>query len=117
LLSGAFAADIRELLVRRGVVIVRDLELNDDEQRAFTRSLGDLRVGTVKKEGDEGLMKVTFDKKVNPEYAEFFPGTFMWHMDGTYAAIPPFATVLRPRTLSPTGGPTDFANPYAADEA
>ena len=116
LLGGAVAADIRALLVQRGVVIVRGVEMNDDRQRAFTRTLGDLRLGTVKKEGEEGLMKVTFDKKENPTYAEFFPGTFFWHMDGTYEEVPPFATVLTPRVLAPSGGQTEFANNYAAYE-
>ena len=90
--------------------------MNDEQQRAFTRSLGDLRLGTVRKEGEEGLMKVTMDKKVNPEYAQFFAGTFFWHMDGTYDAVPPFATVLTPHVLSPEGGQTEFANTYAAYE-
>lgn len=116
LLEGAHAREIRDLLVERGVVIVRDIGLDDDQQRAFTRSLGDLRLGTVKKEGDEGLMKVTMNKAANPEYAEFFPGTFFWHMDGTYDAVPPFATVLSPRVLSREGGQTEFANNYAAYE-
>jgi alpha-ketoglutarate-dependent taurine dioxygenase len=116
LLAGSHAREIRELLVRRGVIIVRGIDLNDDQQRTFTRSLGDLRLGSVRKEGEEGLMKVTMDKKVNPEYAQFFPGTFFWHMDGTYDAVPPFATVLTPRVLSREGGQTEFANTYAAFE-
>ncbi|CAN7342507.1 TauD/TfdA family dioxygenase [Phenylobacterium sp. LjRoot219] len=117
LAEGGLAREIRDLLVQRGVLIARDVHLNDDQQRAFTRSLGDLRLGTVRKEGEEGLMKVTMDKKVNPEYAEFFPGTFFWHMDGTYDAVPPFATVLTPRVLSAEGGQTEFANTYAAYDA
>jgi alpha-ketoglutarate-dependent taurine dioxygenase len=116
LLSGSASAEIRALLVQRGVVIVRGVGMSDDQQRTFTRTLGDLRLGTVKKEGEEGLMKVTFDKKENPVYAEFFPGTFFWHMDGTYEAVPPFATVLTPRVLAPSGGQTEFANNYAAFE-
>lgn len=114
LMSGAVAGEIRDLLVQRGVLIARDLHLDDDQQRAFIKTLGDLRLGTVKKEGEDGLMKVTFDKAENPTYAEFFPGTFFWHMDGTYEEVPPFATVLTPRVLSPTGGNTEFANNYAA---
>jgi alpha-ketoglutarate-dependent taurine dioxygenase len=117
LLDGAHGREIRELLVQRGVLIVRGLDFDDDQQRAFTRTLGDLRVGTVKKEGEEGLMKVTMDKSENREYAEYFPGTFFWHMDGTYDPIPPFATVLTPRVLSRTGGHTEFASTYAAYEA
>jgi alpha-ketoglutarate-dependent taurine dioxygenase len=116
LLEGGSAAELRALLVQRGVVIVRGVGMDDNQQRAFTRTLGDLRLGTVKKEGEDGLMKVTFDKSENSTYAEFFPGTFFWHMDGTYEATPPFATVLTPRVLAPTGGQTEFANNYAAYE-
>lgn len=116
LLSGSYSADIRELLVQRGVVIVRGANLSDDDQRALARSLGDLRLGTVKQEGEEGLMKVTFDEKVNPEYAKFFFGSQLWHMDGTYEEVPPFATLLTPRVLSETGGQTEFTSNYAAYE-
>ncbi len=116
LLSGSYSADIRELLVQRGVIIVRGANLSDEDQRALARSLGDLRLGTVKQEGDEGLMKVTFDEKVNPEYAKFFFGSQLWHMDGTYEEVPPFATLLTPRVLSETGGQTEFTNNYAAYE-
>ncbi len=116
LLSGSYSADIRELLVQRGVIIVRGANLSDDDQRALARSLGDLRLGTVKQEGNEGLMKVTFDEKVNPEYAKFFFGSQLWHMDGTYEEVPPFATLLTPRVLSETGGQTEFTNNYAAYE-
>jgi alpha-ketoglutarate-dependent taurine dioxygenase len=116
LLSGSVAAEIRELLVQRGVLIARGIAMTADQQRMFTRTLGDLRLGKVKSEGDEGLLKVTLDKNENPTYAEFFPGTFMWHMDGTYDEVPPFATVLTPHALSPTGGHTEFANNYAAYE-
>ena len=114
LLSGRAAQQIRDLLVERGVVIVRGLDISDEQQRIFTSSLGHLRLGRVASEGEAGLLKVTQDKKENPTYAEFFPGTFFWHMDGTYDEVPPFATVLRPRVLSPTGGNTEFANTYAA---
>ena len=114
LLSGSVSAEIRALLVQRGVLITRGIDMDDDQQRAFTKTLGKLRLGSVKKEGEEGLMKVTMDKKENATYAEFFPGTFFWHMDGTYERIPPFATVLTPRILAPSGGQTEFANNYAA---
>lgn len=116
LLSGKASRELRDLLVARGVVVIRDVHMNDDQQRAFARTMGDLRLGTVKKEGEEGLMKVTFDEKVNPEYARFFFGSQLWHMDGTYDAIPPFASILTPRILSQTGGETEFANTYAAYE-
>ncbi|HEX7855558.1 MAG TPA: TauD/TfdA family dioxygenase [Sphingobium sp.] len=116
LLGGGHAGEIRALLVRRGVIVIRDIGLDDDQLRAFARTMGDLRLGTVKKEGDEGLLKVTMDEKENPEYAKFFFGSQLWHMDGTYEEVPPFATMLTPRVLSNTGGNTLFTNNYAAYE-
>jgi alpha-ketoglutarate-dependent taurine dioxygenase len=116
LLSGDHAQEIRALLVERGVLVVRGLHLNDDEQRRFAQTMGDLRLGSVKKEGDAGLMKVTMDKKENPEYAQFFFGSQLWHMDGTYEEVPPFATMLTPRVLANKGGDTEFVNNYAAYE-
>jgi len=116
LLSGTAARAIRTLIVERGVVVIRGMELSDEQQRAFTQTLGKLRLGTVKVEGEAGLMKVTHDKKENPVYAEFFAGTFFWHFDGPHEEMPPFATVLTPRVLSPSGGRTEFANVYAAYE-
>jgi alpha-ketoglutarate-dependent taurine dioxygenase len=65
-------------------------------------------------------MKVTFDTKENPLYGDYsrgyFRGTFYWHVDGTYDEVPPLASILTPRVLSPTGGQTEFASTYAAYE-
>jgi alpha-ketoglutarate-dependent taurine dioxygenase len=116
LLSGRHAQELRALLVQRGVLIMRDINLSDDEQRQFARAMGDLRLGTVKKEGEEGLMKVTLNAKENPEYAQFFFGSQLWHMDGTYEEVPPFATILTPRILANRGGDTEFTNNYATYE-
>ncbi|MEW9854388.1 TauD/TfdA dioxygenase family protein [Novosphingobium sp. M1R2S20] len=124
LLSGNHAHAIRDLLVERGAVVIRGLHLDDEELRTAARTLGDLRVGTAKrgadgkvlKEGDEGVLKVSLDPKVNPDYARFLFGNLLWHMDGTYEAVPPFATLFTPHHLSMQGGDTMFASTYAAYE-
>lgn len=124
LLSGAHAREIRELLDRRGVLLFRGVEPNDEELRAIARTLGDVRLGGSKRgadgktlnEGEAGVMKISLDPKVNPEYARFLPGNHLWHMDGTYEEIPPLATLFTPFRLSKTGGDTCFANTYAAFE-
>ena len=124
LLSGEHADEIRQLLVNRGAVVIRDLHLNDAELRTVARSLGDLRIGGAKRgadgktlnEGDEGILKVSLDPKVNPDYARFLFGNHLWHMDGTYEPVPPFATLFTPYRLSETGGDTMFASTYAAYE-
>lgn len=116
LLSGTLRDEIRALLVERGVIVFRDIDLSDEEQRGLARQLGDLRTGTVSKEGDEGLMKITLNAKENPDYVDFFPGSLLWHMDGTYDAVPPFATILRPIRIVAEGGQTEWTNNYAAYE-
>lgn len=122
LLSGAHAAEIRALLTQRGILLIRGVGLDDDELRALSRQLGDLRLGGAKRgadgatlrEGEEGVLKVSLDEKVNPDYARFLIGNHLWHMDGTYEEVPPFATLFTPYRLSKTGGDTMFASTYAA---
>jgi alpha-ketoglutarate-dependent taurine dioxygenase len=120
--GGAVAAEVRAVLEARGVVVVRDLNFTDDQQLAFAKTLGTVRFGNIEKEGrvaketEDGIFKVTFDMTQNPMYAQYLIGTFNWHMDGTWEDVPPLASILTPRILSPSGGQTEFANTYAAYE-
>lgn len=124
LLGGAHAQAIRALLARRGALVMRGLHLSDEELRTVARTLGDLRLGGAKRgsdgkvlsEGDGGVLKVSLDPAVNPDYARFLAGNFLWHMDGTYEEVPPFATLFMPFRLSREGGDTMFASTYAAYE-
>lgn len=124
LLNGAYAKEIRAVLDQRGVLLFRGIAPSDEELRTIARTLGDLRIGGVKRgadgkvlnEGDEGVLKISLDESVNPDYARFLIGNHLWHMDGTYEAIPPLATLFTPYRLSKTGGDTMFANTYAAFE-
>jgi alpha-ketoglutarate-dependent taurine dioxygenase len=124
LLSGRFAREIRVLLEQRGVLLFRRVAPDDNELRTIARTLGDLRLGGAKRgadgkqlnEGDAGVMKISLDAKVNPEYAQFLIGNHLWHMDGTYEEIPPLATLFTPYKLSRQGGDTMFSNTYAAFE-
>jgi len=122
LIAGDHAAEIRQLLDQRGVLLFRGIQPTDDELRAIARTLGDLRIGASKRgadgktlnEGAEGVLKVSLDPDVNPEYARFLIGNHLWHMDGTYEEVPPLATLFTPFRLARTGGDTLFANTYAA---
>jgi len=124
LLSGAHRDAIRAALVARGALVIRALHLNDEELRTVARTLGDLRIGGSKRgsdgktlsEGDGGVLKVSLDPTVNPEYARFLFGNQLWHMDGTYEPVPPFATMFTPHALSHQGGDTLFCSTYAAFE-
>jgi alpha-ketoglutarate-dependent taurine dioxygenase len=103
LLAGAHSGEIRDLLVKRGVLVIRGLDLDDDQLRTFTASIGKVRKGALHE--DDGMLKVFS-----------IPGTHFWHIDGAYTDIPPFATVLCARVAADVGGETEFANTYAAWE-
>ncbi|HEY1075074.1 MAG TPA: TauD/TfdA family dioxygenase [Fontimonas sp.] len=109
LLSGKYAAKIRELLEQRGVLVFPQVNFNDEEQVAFTNTLG-----TFAPEHDgEIIYKVTLDNNVNPK-ADYLKGSWYWHIDGTMNKVPILASILSAKVLSPTGGDTDFCNTYAA---
>ena len=108
LLTAEVAREIRCLLVERGVLVFKHLHLTDEQQLALTRLLGALR-----EEGENGIFKVTFDKQAEAR-PDYMKGTFLWHIDGTHDQVPVFASLLSARTLSKTGGRTQFANSYVA---
>lgn len=111
LVSGKYAAEIREALEQRGVVVIKKVDLTGPQQIAFAKTLGE-----VLPQGDGGIFKITLDKNENAG-AEYLKGSFYWHIDGATDNVPNFAAMLSARRLSDTGGQTEFANTYAAYEA
>jgi alpha-ketoglutarate-dependent taurine dioxygenase len=111
LLSGDHGAEIRELLEQRGVLIVRDLHFDREQQLAFSKTIGE-----VQPQGEAGILKITIDPKVNPA-ADYIRGSFFWHIDGASDDVPNLAATLNPQSLSKSGGTTYFANTYAAYDA
>ena len=97
-----------ETLEDRGVVALREISLTDQQQVAFSKTLGDFV-----EEGKEGIYKITMDTDENAN-AEYLKGAFYWHIDGTTLDVPIFASLLSAWQLSETGGQTEFCNTYAA---
>jgi alpha-ketoglutarate-dependent taurine dioxygenase len=111
LLSGQKAAIIRDTLERRGVIFFRGLEIDDRQQVAIAKTLGNI----VTDEGEEGIYKISLDKNVNAR-ADYLKGSLFWHFDGSLQRYPNLAALLRAIKLSETGGQTEFCNTYAAYE-
>jgi len=112
LVSGAASAEICALIQQRGVLVLRGCPMDDDQQLAFTRTLGPV---LGEKSGD--VYKVTYDPRESPDLYFYTPGNFFWHIDRTDSLVPPFLTMLNAKRLPDTGGDTEFANTYAAYEA
>lgn len=109
LLSGKHAATIRDLLEQRGVLVFPEINFSDEEQVAFTETLGKL----APEMAGEAIYKVTLDATANSR-SDYLKGSWYWHIDGTMNEVPILASILSSKVLSPSGGETDFCNTYAA---
>lgn len=107
LLSGELGGEIRGLLEQRGVLLFRAIDLTDEEQVQFTKTLGTMA---------QDIFKISMDPLENPNFA-YTKGAFYWHIDGTMSDVPIFASVMSCRRKSPVGGKTEFCNTYAAYDA
>jgi alpha-ketoglutarate-dependent taurine dioxygenase len=112
LLGGALGSEIKQLLVKRGVLLFRDVHFDDAELNAFAKTVSPID----QQDEQKGNFKVTMDQKINP-MALLLYGTRAWHMDRLDTALPPLGTLLSPVKLSGEGGVTEFANTYAAYDA
>jgi alpha-ketoglutarate-dependent taurine dioxygenase len=116
LLSGARVAQIRETLEHRGVLVFPQINMTDEEQIAFTHTLG-----TFAHEEGEGsggrdaVYPITMDESINP-IASYLKGAFFWHIDGTMSPKPILASIMSGRRVAASGGETEFCNTYAAWE-
>ncbi|SEQ96548.1 Taurine dioxygenase, alpha-ketoglutarate-dependent [Solimonas aquatica] len=109
LLSGEYAGRIRELLERRGVLVFPQINFSDEEQVAFTNTLGTFAPELA----GEIVYKVTLDTNENAR-ADYLKGSWYWHIDGTMNEVPILASILSAKKLDPNGGDTEFCNTYAA---
>lgn len=110
LLSGDYASEIRELLEQRGVLVFPQIAFTDEEQIAFTETLGTF----APEARGEKLYKVSLATEVNKQ-ADYLKGSLYWHLDGTMNEVPILASLLQSVALgNPDEGDTEFCNTYAA---
>ena len=112
LLSGVYAAELRDLLEQKGVLVLPQVNFTDEEQVAFTRTLGTLAQENL----GADVYKITLDQN-QTSTADYLKGSFYWHFDGAMNPVPIRASILSSKVTSPEGGNTEFANTYAAYEA
>jgi alpha-ketoglutarate-dependent taurine dioxygenase len=113
LLSGELAGEIMDTLEDRGVLVFPKIDLDDEEQIAFTSTLGKF----ARELRGEEIYKVSLDTGENAT-AEYLKAAFFWHFDGFMSPMPIRASLLAAKVLSPAGtGDTEFANTYAAYDA
>jgi alpha-ketoglutarate-dependent taurine dioxygenase len=103
-----------DALEANGVLVFKNLHIDDATQVAFSRRLGHVEV--FPNADPPEIFRVTLDAKKNPA-AAYLRGTFDWHIDGCTDDIPIKATLLSARAVATAGGETEFASSYAAYES
>jgi alpha-ketoglutarate-dependent 2,4-dichlorophenoxyacetate dioxygenase len=112
------------------VLVFHDHHLDDAEQLAFTRSLGELEhaIGTSLRAPGEYRLPTTFADvsnldKNNQVFARddrrrlFAIGNRLWHSDSSFKVIPAKYSLLHARSVPSKGGNTEFADMRAAYDA
>jgi len=104
-------AAVMDALEDNGVLVFRELHIDDETQAAFSKKLDD--VGKAEPAPLPSIYMVSLDP-TKSHTAEYTKGTFYWHIDGAQDDVPTKATTLSAKAVSDTGGETEFASTYAA---
>jgi len=112
------------------VLVFHDQKIDDAQQLAFTRSLGEIEhaIGTGLRAPDDYRLPTTFADvsnldKNNQVLARdnrtrlFALGNRLWHSDSSFKVIPAKYSLLHARSIPSKGGNTEFADMRAAYDA
>jgi alpha-ketoglutarate-dependent 2,4-dichlorophenoxyacetate dioxygenase len=115
---------------RYAVLVFREQHIDDAQQLAFTRSLGDIEhaIGTSLRAPAEYRLPTTFadvsnlDRNNTPFARDdrrrlFAVGNRLWHSDSSFKAVPAKYSLLRAVKIPAKGGDTQFADMRAAWDA
>jgi alpha-ketoglutarate-dependent 2,4-dichlorophenoxyacetate dioxygenase len=115
---------------RHAVLVFHDQPLDDEQQLAFTRSLGEIEhaIGTSLRAPDEYRLPTTFADVSNLDQHNqvfarddrrrlFAIGNRLWHSDSSFKVIPAKYSLLHARAIPSKGGNTEFADMRAAYDA
>lgn len=118
-LTDAEFAGILDALLSHQVIAIRDQKLSPEQQKAFSRRLGDLDIHISDKYKMEGHPEVLIlsNRKVGGEWVGATNAGDEWHTDLHYMARPSKFTILHAIEVPQEGGETAFINTYAAYEA
>ncbi|MDE1973281.1 MAG: TauD/TfdA family dioxygenase [Hyphomicrobiales bacterium] len=114
---------VRAAFERHSVVVLRDQEVTDEAQIAFSRRFGPLEVTPAATEGAGTnlviLTTIGKDGKVVPaddRLALRNKANQLWHADSTFKSTPALASVLSGRIMPAQGGETEYVSTRLAWE-
>jgi alpha-ketoglutarate-dependent 2,4-dichlorophenoxyacetate dioxygenase len=120
--DSAYAA-VRAAFEEHSVLVLRDQDVTDDAQLAFSRRFGPLEVTKVGSAGygsnlvvlktiDEGGNVVPEDHRIALENK----ANQLWHTDSAFKRVPALASVLSSRIIPGRGGETEYVSTRLAFE-
>jgi len=129
-LTSEEVAAIHAGMDKYAVLVFHDQDITDEQQLAFTRSLGDIEhaIGTSLRAPSEYRLPTTFadvsnlDKNNTPFARDdrrrlFAIGNRLWHSDSSFKAVPAKYSLLHAVRIPSKGGNTEFAYMPAAYDA
>ena len=127
------AADVEAIhagMDKYAVLVFRGQHIDDEQQLAFTQSLGDIEhaIGTSLRGAEDHRLPTTFadvsnlDKNNKPFARDdrrrlFAIGNRLWHSDSSFKVVPAKYSLLHARSIPSKGGNTEFADMRAAYDA
>jgi alpha-ketoglutarate-dependent 2,4-dichlorophenoxyacetate dioxygenase len=129
-LDAAAAAAIHAAMDRYAVLVFHDQPLTDEQQIAFTKSLGKIELNTANNVTrlDQRRLSIEMSDISNLDQHSnmlarddrrraFNLGNRLWHSDSSFKAVPAKYSLLSARTVPSAGGNTEFADMRAAYDA
>ena len=123
-------AAVHDGMDRYAVLVFHDQRITDEQQLAFTRSLGDIEhaIGTsLRPLGDERLPSTFADVSNLDKNSKVFArddrprlfglGNRLWHSDSSFKLVPAKYSLLRAVSIPSKGGNTEYADMRAGYDA
>jgi alpha-ketoglutarate-dependent 2,4-dichlorophenoxyacetate dioxygenase len=121
--SDAAYKEVRAAFEQHSVIVLRNQDVTNDGQFAFTTRFGEPEVVPVGTVGMGGhfitLSNYGADGKVVPpdhRYALRNKANQLWHTDSSFKTVPALASILSARTVPAHGGETEFVSMRLAFE-
>ncbi len=129
-LDAAAVAAIHAGMDRHAVLVFHDQRISDEEQIAFSKSLGKIELNTSNNVTrlDQRRLSIAISDISNLDkdnallarddrQRTFNLGNRLWHSDSSFKAVPAKYSLLSARVIPSTGGNTEFADMRAAYDA
>jgi alpha-ketoglutarate-dependent 2,4-dichlorophenoxyacetate dioxygenase len=125
-LAAATMARVRQVWLEHVVVVFPEQDIDDEQQIAFSRQIGELELinmAALQVKGRPELYQATnLDQDGNimaPDHPVMQTNrdNQQWHSDSSFKRVPATASLLHARIVPESGGDTAFANMAAAYEA